>query len=190
MRRIPSLFCLILVTASCHAQLQDPCCETSPPWTLCRGIFDTIAPCSPPAPSCGTYAYYFSDGAGIMDESGLYQCFLLTYGGPYDLSAYHDMGLPTPTGGGAVFQLRMAPSPVSCGDLCAAGELLYSSNTHNCGAWSFTGLLTYTPSSAGTYCLIAVACGNEGWSCGGLTAVDDLYFQIHGDPAVEDWVLY
>jgi hypothetical protein len=124
-----------------------------------------------------------------MDESGLYQCFEVTSvsGAHYEVYAHYDMGLPTPGGAGTVFHLRVASAPVSCGALCSAGEVLYSSNTHNCGVWNSTGTLAYTPLSIGTYCLVAVACGNDGRSCAGLTAIDDLYFHLHG--AVEDWVL-
>jgi hypothetical protein len=100
------------------------------------------------------------------------------------------MGVPTPTGGGSVFRLRVAPGSVTCGSLCNAGDLVYSSNIHNCGAWTDTGILTYIPPSSGNYCLIGVACGNEGWCCGAMIAIDDLDFSPHEDPAVGLWVLY
>jgi hypothetical protein len=183
------LICLILVTFPSHAQLLDPCCDSSPPWTICTaGSFSDSAPCSPASPSCGSYAYYYSNGDGDLNEKGIYQCQSVVPA-VYEIYAHFDMGLPTPNGAGSVFRLRVAPGPVTCGSLCNAGDLLYSSNTHNCGSWNDTGVLTYVPPTAGSYCLIAVGCGNEGWSCGALLAIDDLDFHPPG-PAVEDWVLY
>jgi hypothetical protein len=138
-------------------------------------------------PFCGSVAFYATDGDGLLDEKGLYQCKYFP-NGSYSVYAHFDMGLPTPSGGGSEFRLRVAPAPVGCGSLCEAGELIYSSTTHNCGFWNDTGIMTYSPPSSGTYCLIGVACGNEGWSCGGLIAIDDLWLGIYGD--IDDWVLY
>lgn len=193
--RIVLTICLTFVSIASHG-LEDPCCESSPPWTICgAGSFAMSAPCSPGSPSCGTYAFYYANGSGALNESGIYQCGVVSYLGT--VYAHYDMGLYTPyggpggAGGGSVFQLRVAPSPVSCGALCGAGELLYSSNTHNCGAWNFTGPFYYELPAPGTYCIIAVACGNDGWSCGGAIAIDHLSF-FEGDPypGVDDWVLY
>jgi hypothetical protein len=105
---------------------------------------------------------------------------------PYWFDCMHDMGLPTPTGAGASFSVRIAPAPVACNALCGAGTELYNSDIHNCGGWTFSGVLTYTPPSAGSYCVIAVSCGNDGWSCGGLTAIDHFGWLN----AVDDWILY
>jgi hypothetical protein len=135
-------------------------------------------------------AFYRSDGNGALDENGIYQCGDFVGGGYYVIYAHFDMGLPTPNGAGAEFRLRVAPAPVTCGSLCEAWELIYSSDTHNCGLWTDTGITTYYPPSTGTHCLIAVACGNDGWSCGGLIAIDDLWLGNFGDPVVKDWVLY
>jgi hypothetical protein len=99
------------------------------------------------------------------------------------------MGLPTPTGAGSEIRLIVTPAPVACNGLCYEGTRLYTSNIHNCGSWSFSGLHSYTPPSPGSYCVIAVACGNDGWSCGGATAIDGFIYN-EPSPAVGDWVLY
>jgi hypothetical protein len=169
-------------------QLSDPCVETSPPWTLCNTSFASGGPCGPGSAACGSLYVWHSDGSGNQNEAGTYQCGYLIAYVSYLARFSHDMGLPTPTGAGAAMYLRIAPAPVACDALCGAGTQLYSSNVHNCGGWVDSGWMTYIPPSTGSYCLIAVSCGTDGWSCGGATAIDDIDFLVI-DP-VDDWVLY
>jgi hypothetical protein len=185
MKKILPTICLLLVCSASYGQLLDPCCESSPPWTICEGgSFTDTSICTPPSPPCGTTAYYYQYGDGNIDNGGIYQCVFLS-GGTYRIGVHHQMG---PIGQVSKFHLRVAPAPMSCSGICSAGTALYTSDVHDCGAWTDSGLQSYTPPSAGTYCLIGVICGNDGWTCGSLIAIDDWTFLP--PPAVGDWVLY
>mgnify|MGYP003571973782 FL=1 len=185
MRKFALLILCLAVMPMTAWSISDPIVDAAPPWTACNGAMAAGGPCAPGAPMAGTLFFWRSDGGGNINNAGIYECVPLV-AGTYTLGCDFDMGLYPPYGGGGTFQLRINPA-ATCGNLCSAGSLLFSSNLHNCGGWSTTGPLTYV-AAPGTACVVATGCGSDGWSCGGAIAIDN--FLWVPPPSVDDWALY